>query len=240
MPQDLKSALLVALLERNLINEVLVFTRTKHRADRLYKQLIKQGIRAERIHGNRSQPQRTEALSGFRSGKYRVLVATDIAARGIDVEELGHVINFDVPPVPEDYIHRVGRTARAEATGDAFTFVAPDEESDLKAIERALGSRLPRVTLPDFDYKAKPEAKLEIPIGERIAAIRAQKAVERQRAKEKADRRATHGGAPAPPVLPVPPAARTGIAGVGAVRRRIADSKILPAGNTSRGAPVGQ
>ena len=198
VPQDLKSALLVALLERGHMNEVLVFTRTKHRADRLFKQLIKVGIKAERIHGNRSQPQRTEALSGFRSGKYRVLVATDIAARGIDVEELGHVVNFDVPPVAEDYIHRVGRTARAEAVGDAFTFVAPDEESDLKAIERALGSRLPRVTLPDFDYKAKAEAKLEIPIGERIAAIRAQKALERQRAKEKADRRAAQeagGGA---------------------------------------------
>jgi ATP-dependent RNA helicase RhlE len=199
VPQDLKSALLVALLERGHMNEVLVFTRTKHRADRLYKQLIKVGIKAERIHGNRSQPQRTEALTGFRSGKYRVLVATDIAARGIDVEELGHVVNFDVPPVPEDYIHRVGRTARAEATGDAFTFVAPDEESDLKAIERALGSRLPRVTLPDFDYKARPETKLEIPIGERIAAIRAQKAVERQRAKEKEQRRAAHGAAPARP-----------------------------------------
>ena len=205
VPQDLKSALLIALLERGHMEEVLVFTRTKHRADRLFKQLVKQGIKAERIHGNRSQAQRTEALSGFRSGKYRVLVATDIAARGIDVEELGHVVNFDVPPVPEDYIHRVGRTARAQAVGDAFTFVAPDEEGDLKAIERAVGSRLPRVTLPDFDYKARPETRLEIPIGERIAAIRARKAEERQRAKEKAERRAAHeaaasrGGHPARP-----------------------------------------
>ncbi|HKP29200.1 MAG TPA: DEAD/DEAH box helicase [Gemmatimonadales bacterium] len=192
VPQDLKSALLIALLERGHMEEVLVFTRTKHRADRLFKQLVKQGLKAERIHGNRSQAQRTEALGGFRTGKYRVLVATDIAARGIDVEELGHVVNFDVPPVPEDYIHRVGRTARAAAVGDAFTFVAPDEEADLKAIERALGSRLPRVTLPDFDYKAKPETRLEVPIGERIAAIRTRKAEERQRAKEKADRRAAH------------------------------------------------
>jgi ATP-dependent RNA helicase RhlE len=197
VPQDLKSALLLALLERGHMEEVLVFTRTKHRADRLFKQLVKQGIKAERIHGNRSQPQRTEALNGFRSGKYRVLVATDIAARGIDIEELGHVVNFDVPPVPEDYIHRVGRTARAAAVGDAFTFVAPDEEGDLKAIERALGSRLPRVTLPDFDYKAKPEARLEVPMAERIAAIRARKAEERQRAKEKAERRAAHEAAAA-------------------------------------------
>jgi len=192
VPQDLKSALLVALLQRGHMNDVLVFTRTKHRADRLFKQLVKQEISAERIHGNRSQPQRTEALAGFRSGKYRVLVATDIAARGIDVEELGHVVNFDVPLVPEDYIHRVGRTARAEATGDAFTFVAPEEEGELKAIERALGSRLPRVTLPDFDYKAKPDTRLEVPIAERIAAIRAEKAKARARAKEKAERRAAH------------------------------------------------
>jgi ATP-dependent RNA helicase RhlE len=192
VPQDLKSALLIALLERGHMEEVLVFTRTKHRADRLFKQLVKQGLKAERIHGNRSQAQRTEALGGFRSGKYRVLVATDIAARGIDVEELGHVVNFDVPPVPDDYIHRVGRTARAAAVGDAFTFVAPDEEADLKAIERALGSRLPRVTLPDFDYKAKPEARLEVPIAERIAAIRAKKAEDRVRAKANAERRAAH------------------------------------------------
>ena len=107
------------------------------------------------------------------------------------------MVNFDVPPVAEDYIHRVGRTARAAAVGDAFTFVAPEEEGDLKAIERALGSRLPRVTLPDFDYKAKAEVRLEIPIGERIAAIRARKAEERQRAKEKADRRAAHESAAA-------------------------------------------
>ena len=109
---------------------------------------MREGIKAERIHGNRSQAQRTEALAGFKSGKYRVLVATDIAARGIDVEALGHVVNFDVPKVPEDYIHRVGRTARAEATGDAFTFVSPEEEGDLRAIERAVGKRLPRVTRP--------------------------------------------------------------------------------------------
>jgi ATP-dependent RNA helicase RhlE len=105
-----------------------------------------------------------------------VLVATDIAARGIDVEALGHVVNFDVPLVPADYIHRIGRTGRAEATGDAFTFVAREEESDLSAIEKVLGKRLPRVTVPDFDYHARPEAKLEIPLAERLAAMRAAKA----------------------------------------------------------------
>ena len=188
--QDLKSTLLQALLTRGEMDDVLVFTRTKHRADRLTKQLVKAGINADRIHGNRSQPQRTKALADFKSGAVRVLVATDIAARGIDVEALGHVVNFDVPQVPEDYIHRVGRTARAEATGDAFTFVAPDEEADLRAIERAVGKRLPRVTLPDFDYSAKTEGQLEVPIGERIAAIRARKAEERARAKVNAERRA--------------------------------------------------
>jgi ATP-dependent RNA helicase RhlE len=186
--QELKSALFLALLRRGDMEEALVFTRTKHRADRLQKFLARSGIAAERIHGNRSQPQRTQALAGFKSGKYRVLVATDIAARGIDIVELGHVVNFDVPKVAEDYIHRVGRTARAEAVGDAFTFVAPEEEPDLKRIERAVGRRLPRVTVPDFDYRAKPEGKLEVPIGERIAAIKAQKAEERRRAEAKAGR----------------------------------------------------
>jgi ATP-dependent RNA helicase RhlE len=132
-------------------------------------------------------------LAGFKSGKYRVLVATDIAARGIDVEALGHVVNFDVPPAAEDYIHRVGRTARAQATGDAFTLVSPEEEGELRSIERALGKRLPRVTVPDFDYKAKSETRFEVPLAERIAAIRAQKSEDRARSQAKAARRA-HGG----------------------------------------------
>ncbi|MSO82654.1 MAG: DEAD/DEAH box helicase [Acidobacteria bacterium] len=195
--QDLKGPLLVQLLERNTLREALVFTRTKHRANRLADLLVRHRVNAARIHGNRSQAQRTEALAGFKSGKYRVLVATDIAARGIDVEALSHVVNFDVPVVPDDYIHRVGRTGRAELTGDAFTFVAPEEEGDLKAIERAIGKALPRVTLPDFDYRARPQTRLEIPLAERIAAIRTRKAEERARGKAKAQRRAPQGGAPA-------------------------------------------
>ena len=154
VPQHLKAALLCKLLDGQEIHDALVFTRTKHRANKLAKYLGEQGIDVDRIHGNRSQAQRTEALRGFKSGKYRVLVATDIAARGIDVTALGHVVNFDVPVVPDDYIHRVGRTARAEATGSAFTLVSPEEEESLRAIEKAIGSRLPRVTLPDFDYRA--------------------------------------------------------------------------------------
>ncbi|MDQ2891007.1 MAG: DEAD/DEAH box helicase [Gemmatimonadota bacterium] len=194
--QELKAALFLALLKRGEMNQALVFTRTKHRANRLADFLVRNGVNADRIHGNRSQTQRTAALAGFKSGTSKVLVATDIAARGIDVEELGHVVNFDVPLVPEDYIHRVGRTGRADATGEAFTFVAPDEEGDLRNIEKAVGKRLPRVTVPDFDYNARPDQKLEVPRGERIAAIRAKKAEDRARAAAKAARR---GGQPAAP-----------------------------------------
>jgi ATP-dependent RNA helicase RhlE len=193
--QELKISLLEALLARGEIRSAIVFTRTKHRANRVFEQLERQKVQVARIHGNRSQVQRTEALAGFKAGKYRILVATDIAARGIDVEALSHVVNFDVPNIPEDYIHRVGRTARAEMTGDAITFVAPDEENDLRAIERAISKRLPRVTVPDFDYTKKPTERLEIPIQERIAAIRARKAEDRVRAKAKAERKA---GGPQP------------------------------------------
>ncbi len=188
--QELKAALFLALLQRGEIKQALVFTRTKHRANRLTEFLANNGVKAERIHGNRSQAQRTAALAGFKNGQFPVLVATDIAARGIDVEALGHVVNFDVPTTPEDYIHRVGRTGRAEATGDAFTFASPEEQGELKAIERAIGKRLPRVTVPDFDYDAKPTMRLEIPLAERIAAIRAKKAEDRARAAAKAERRA--------------------------------------------------
>jgi ATP-dependent RNA helicase RhlE len=199
VPQDLKSALIVHLLRNKTMTQALVFTRTKHRANRLSEALVQAGIRSERIHGNRSQAQRMAALAGFKSGTYPVLVATDIAARGIDVDQLGHVVNFDVPLVPEDYIHRVGRTGRAEATGDAFTFVAADEEGSLRDIERAIGRRLPRVTVPDFDYTARPKAKLEIPLAQRIAEIRARKREERARAEMNAARRAAAARKPKPP-----------------------------------------
>jgi len=189
--QELKSSLLVALLQRDLIHEALVFTRTKHRANRLWEFLTKRGINAARIHGNRSQKQRTEALAGFKDGSFRVLVATDIAARGIDVEALGHVVNFDVPLAPDDYIHRVGRTARAELTGEAYTFVSPAEEGELKAIERAVGKALPRVTIPDFDYSARTTERFEVPIGERLAAHRARRHTERSNTRAREERGAT-------------------------------------------------
>jgi ATP-dependent RNA helicase RhlE len=187
--QELKAKLLVSLLERGDMGSVLVFTRTKHRANRLADFLARHGVPCERIHGNRSQSQRTLAMAGFKSGKHRVLVATDIAARGIDVEALSHVVNFDVPAISEDYIHRVGRTGRAGAVGTAITFVAPAEEGDLAAIERAIGARAPRVAVPGFDYAARAAERLEIPLAERIATIRARKAEERSRARANAERR---------------------------------------------------
>jgi ATP-dependent RNA helicase RhlE len=177
---ELKSRLLLTLLARPATRSVLAFTRTKHRANRLGEFLGRHGIRVERIHGNRSQAQRTQALAGFKAGRFQVLVATDIAARGIDIDALSHVVNFDVPPLPEDYIHRVGRTARASARGDALTLVAPNEEADLRTIERAIGTRIARVTLPDFDYGQRLSERLEIPLAERLAAIRAQRAGQRR------------------------------------------------------------
>jgi ATP-dependent RNA helicase RhlE len=216
VPQHLKAALLAHLLAQGILEQALVFTRTKHRANRVAEYLVQRGIDAERIHGNRSQQQRTAALAGFKSGRYPVLVATDIAARGIDVEALSHVINFDVPAVPEDYIHRVGRTGRAELTGEAFTFVAPDEESDLRAIERAIHRTLPRVTLPDFDYRARA-AQLEIPRGQRIAAARARRAADRQRGQP---RKARAASPPRPAHAPKPPSARPAAGGRFRTRRR--------------------
>ncbi len=181
VPMHLKQGLLDQLLKNEELQSVICFTRTKHRANRLADYLKRAGIKAAPIHGNRTQSQRNAALAGFKDGTYRVLVATDIAARGIDIQAVSHVINFDCPHIAEDYIHRVGRTGRASLTGDAFTFVSQEEEGDLRQIERAIGKRLPRVTLPEFDYNAKPTEKLEIPIQERIAAIRAQKAQQRSR-----------------------------------------------------------
>ncbi len=148
--QQRKADLLLELLKGNNIFSAIAFTRTKSRANRLAAVLAKHDVPADRIHGDRSQAQRTRALEDFKRGKYRVLVATDIAARGIDIAELGHVINFDVPMVAEDYIHRVGRTARAKATGDAITFVAADEEKYFAQIERVLGRRLDRAKVPEL------------------------------------------------------------------------------------------
>ncbi len=158
-----KSDLLLELLKDNVIYSAIAFTRTKARANRLAALLERNNVAAERIHGDRSQAQRTRALADFKRGKYRVLVATDVAARGIDIVELGHVVNYDVPMVPEDYIHRIGRTARAKATGDAITFVSREEEGYFAQIERKLGKRMDRAKTPDLPEPSGPPEPFERP-----------------------------------------------------------------------------
>jgi ATP-dependent RNA helicase RhlE len=189
VPQTGKVPLLLELLKRGEVGNAIVFTRTKHRANRVAQRLERQGVSVAKIHGNRSQKQRTEALAGFKAGRYQVIVATDILARGIDVEALEHVVNFDVPVTPEDYIHRVGRTGRAEATGDAYTFAAPEERGLVQAIERTVGKPIERRTLDGFDYSTRGDEPLEVPLQERLAKMRAERADARRRSAEKAERR---------------------------------------------------
>ena len=151
--QHLKTALLLKLLHHTDTDSVLIFTRTKHRAKRLGEQLEKAGYRAASLQGNLSQNKRQAALDGFRDGSYQVLVATDIAARGIDVSSISHVINYDMPNTADAYTHRIGRTGRAAKTGDAFTFISREDEDMVRTIERILGKKVERRVLSDFDYK---------------------------------------------------------------------------------------
>ena len=147
-----KNDLLVRIIQEHRLERVLVFTRTKHRADRVARTLDRAGVRSEAIHGNRSQSQRVKALDEFKRGRCRVLVATDIVARGIDVDGISHVINFDIPNSPEDYVHRIGRTARAGRSGIAFTLLAPEEHETLRDIEKSLGSVIACEDLAGFNY----------------------------------------------------------------------------------------
>src|SRR6185295_12792599 len=150
--QARKAPLLTTLLQREAMRSVLVFVKRKADADRLARTVSRSGVQATSIHSDRRQQDRIAALEAFRSGRYPVLIATDVAARGIDVEGISHVVNFDVPFSADDYIHRGGRTARAGAVGEVITFVAPEEEHDLCAIERVIGAPLPRIILPAFDH----------------------------------------------------------------------------------------
>jgi len=153
VPRHLKTDLLAELLRGEEMTSVLVFARTKRSADRLAHDLVRRGVRASALHGDLTQERRLRAMDNFRYGESQVMVATDIAARGIDIDEISHVINFDVPNSPEDYIHRIGRTARMDATGDAFTLVDKEEEPMIQEIEQTLRRTLPRVTLPHFNYR---------------------------------------------------------------------------------------
>jgi ATP-dependent RNA helicase RhlE len=149
---DQKQELLEELLRRTDYDQVLIFCRTKNGADRVARKLHQQGHAVAVLHSNRTQRERERALNGFRDGRYEVMVATDIAARGIDVEQISHVINFDVPHHPEDYVHRIGRTGRAQSVGDAFTIMTGEDVQDIAAIERFIGQKIPRVKLEGFNY----------------------------------------------------------------------------------------
>jgi ATP-dependent RNA helicase RhlE len=157
--QHLKTALLLELLRNTDTESVLIFTRTKHRAKRLGQQLEKAGYRAASLQGNLSQNRRQEALDGFRNGSFQILVATDIAARGIDVSSISHVINYDMPDTADAYTHRIGRTGRAAKTGDAFTFITREDEDMVASIERLLHEKVERRTLEGFDYKKSAPAR---------------------------------------------------------------------------------
>jgi ATP-dependent RNA helicase RhlE len=159
VPQHLKTSMLLALLGQTDAESILIFTRTKHRADRLTLRIKSLGLKVARLHSDRTQAQRLAALKGFKNGSYRVLVATDIAARGLDVENISHVINFDMPDTADAYIHRIGRTGRAERTGDAFTLVTSEDEGLIRELEKIMGKKLARKMLPDFDYKAPAPPK---------------------------------------------------------------------------------
>lgn len=163
VPNHLKTELLMALLKKTDAFSMLVFTRTKHRADRLAKQIQNAGLKVTALHSNRSQNQRLQALGGFKSGKFQVMVATDIAARGLDIETVSHVINYDVPDTTDAYIHRIGRTGRAEREGDAFTIVTPEDNPMVRDIERVLGQSIERRKLEDFDYGTPPAPKAHAP-----------------------------------------------------------------------------
>jgi ATP-dependent RNA helicase RhlE len=155
-PQESKMDLLFHILKTEEMDSILIFSRTKHGADKISNKLEKSGIKAVAIHSNRTQAQRQRALAGFKQGQYKIMVATDIAARGIDVEGISHVVNFDTPTFAEDYIHRIGRTGRASATGDAITFVSNQEQKYLKSIERYTDKRFELKRYPGFDYAKRP------------------------------------------------------------------------------------
>jgi ATP-dependent RNA helicase RhlE len=164
VPQGLKLTLLGHILQQPEMNSVLVFTRTKHGADKVARRLEGQGIKCGTLHSNRSQNQRLRALQEFKDGTVRVLVATDIAARGIDVDGISHVINYDFPLHAEDYVHRIGRTGRAQQVGEAISFVAQDDYAPLKTLERFIGRGIVRKRAENFDYSAPAPAA---PPGER-------------------------------------------------------------------------
>ena len=161
VPPHLKSQLLLALLKKTDTNSVLIFARTKYRAQKVAQQIERAGHKVTSLHGDRSQGQRQSALKGFKDGTHQIMVATDIAARGLDVESISHVINYDMPDTADAYIHRIGRTGRAERTGDAFTLVTGEDNDMIRILERIMGSPLKREMLEGFDYTAAAPPKTD-------------------------------------------------------------------------------
>lgn len=190
--QEKKRDLLYYLLKNGNMTHVLVFTRTKVRAERLSRHLIHTGRRVAVLHGDKSQGARTEALNGFRNGRVDVLVATDIAARGLDVEGISHVVNFDVPQTPEDYVHRIGRTARAEATGEAISLVSAEELDFVRDIERLIGITIPRRVVVGFEPGAETVRRFTQPVAARTARI-ASGAIRRFSPRGRGSRRSAWG-----------------------------------------------
>ena len=244
--QERKAALLTTLLKRGEMRMTLVFVRRKIDADRLARTVARSGVPATSIHSDRRQEDRIAALEAFRRGQYPVLIATDVAARGIDVDGISHVINFDVPFSSDDYIHRGGRTARAGAAGEVGTFVSPDEEEALRTIEKAIGTVLPRVILPNFDHGKHEHVPAPIEPatdgargrsrgrgsrrGQRGGGGGSQPAAPERAAKARGA--APDGGAAAPPAT-----APSGDAGAGPERAPRPRRRRRPAGGTKTGSP---
>jgi ATP-dependent RNA helicase RhlE len=224
--QHLKVNLLAALLPKLGDGSVLVFARTRHRADRVARLLKRDGHAVAPLHGDRSQSQRQKALDGFRDGRVQILVATDLAGRGLDIDGISHVINMDIPATVEAYIHRIGRTGRAERTGDAFTFVTSEDDDMVRAIERAVGGRIPRETLAGFDYDVPaPDRPPAPPRGQRNGAGSTNRAP------------GTRRGAPAsvPVPAPRPVTATVAAPASGTERSRGANDSAKPVGRRRRG-----
>ncbi len=208
VPLHLKPSLLAHLLDDPAMDSVLVFTRMKHGADRVAKRLEAKGIKTATLHSNRSQNQRLRALADFKAGTVRVLVATDIAARGIDVEGISHVVNYDFPPHAEDYVHRIGRTGRAQAIGDAISFVTDEDRAALRALERFIGRGLVRKVAEGFDYNASAAAFVEEPRPPRPQQ-RHREPAQRGRQAEQRPRQESREASTQPPA-PRPPGRRDG------------------------------
>ncbi|MCB0338180.1 MAG: DEAD/DEAH box helicase [Bdellovibrionales bacterium] len=191
--QHLKSALLMKLLEKIDTESVLIFVRTKHRAKRLSHQLSSRNLKVTSLQGNLSQGQRSRAMSGFRDGSFQIMVATDIAARGIDVSSVSHVINYDIPDTVEAYTHRIGRTGRAARNGDAFTFISPGDEQMVRSIEKTLKTKIERRTIDNFDYNGAPQEYLQASNGSKDDDDRPRRARPARRSRSSHPRRSSGG-----------------------------------------------